>query len=59
MERANGEPSSTAAASLRTPAGSLYEPPQVAWEEEFEPLAASCPDLDPECQPDGSRAFRP
>ena len=31
------------------PAGERYEPPEVAWEEEFKPIAASCDPLGGDC----------
>ncbi len=49
------EPTSTSGPLRRPsdPGGEDYQPPQVAWEEEFAPLADSICDinpLDPSCQ---------
>ncbi len=56
MDRKDQEPSSTSGPPRRSPSGPVdegYQPPEVAWEEEFAPLADSICDinpLDPSCQ---------
>jgi len=55
MGRKDQEPSSTSGPPQTSsdPSGQGYQPPQVAWEEEFAPVADSlCPSPDPfECPP--------
>jgi hypothetical protein len=50
MEDMNGRATSTAAPAAIDSSQTQYEPPAVAWEEEFSPVADSC-GLDPDCHP--------
>ncbi len=53
MERGKSESTPLPAAHPREPAASRYEPPHVAWEEEFEPMMACSPydPQNPDCNP--------
>ena len=54
MRRTDQEPSTTTGPprTPSDPAAEVYQPPQVAWEEDFAPMAASdpvpCPGGDPD-----------
>lgn len=57
MERVNGEATSAATPDQASRPQAQYQPPAVAWEEEFEPVALSCLPGDP--NPDCESPFRP